>query len=241
MAGLAERRMALAPPHASRDFESELRELRAQTLAMGARCERALRLAMQAFWEGSGSTADEVAEIDRHIDRDEMDVDALTLRMLALRQPVAHDLRLLTGTLRLVTDLERIGDEAVNIAERAARDPSAIPASASNDLKEMADHAQRMVRGALDSLSDSDPAKAEKVMVDDDAVDDFYARIVRMTTEFIGSHAEQGAEAIRIIQVAKYLERIADHATNVAEDVIFIVRGDDVRHKRSNRPPKRDA
>ena len=105
--------------HTSRDFESELRELRAHSLAMVARCERGLQLSLKAFWEGSASLAAEVEELDRHIDRDEMDIDALVLRILALRQPVAYDLRFLAGALRLVTDLERIGDEAVNIAERA--------------------------------------------------------------------------------------------------------------------------
>jgi phosphate transport system protein len=93
--------------HTSRDFESELRELRAQTLAMGARCERALQLALRAFWESSSRLAAEVVELDVHIDRDETDIDALAFRMLALRQPVADDLRLLTGALRLVAAGDR--------------------------------------------------------------------------------------------------------------------------------------
>ena len=107
------------PPssHTSRDFESELRELRANALAMGARCERSLRLALDAFWKASPTLTAEVKELDRHIDRDEMEIDALVLRILALRQPVAYDLRFLATALKLVTDLERIGDEAVNIAE----------------------------------------------------------------------------------------------------------------------------
>src|ERR1700721_40728 len=98
--------------HTSRDFESELRELRANALAMGARCERGLRLALVGFWTGSTEGAGEVKELDRRIDRDEMEIDALVLRILALRQPVAYDLRFLAGALRLVTDLERAGDEA---------------------------------------------------------------------------------------------------------------------------------
>src|ERR1700722_16353085 len=103
--------------HTSRDFEAELRELRAHSLAMGARCERSLQLALESFWNGSHETAGEVEKLDRQIDADEMQIDALVLRILALRQPVAHDLRFLTAALKLVTDLERIGDEAVNIAE----------------------------------------------------------------------------------------------------------------------------
>ena len=106
----------MAGSHTSRDFESELRELRAHALAMGARCERSLQLALQAFWSGSEKLAAEVKELDKRIDRDEMDIDALVLRILALRQPVAYDLRFLATALKLVTDLERVGDEAVNIA-----------------------------------------------------------------------------------------------------------------------------
>src|SRR5215469_14593262 len=108
--------------HTSRDFETELRELRAHVLAMGARCERILQLGLDSFWHESTEIATEVEELDRHIDRDEMDIDALVLRILALRQPVAYDLRFLAAALRLVTDLERVGDEAVNISERATEE-----------------------------------------------------------------------------------------------------------------------
>ena len=158
----------LAQAHTSRDFESELRELRAQALAMGARCERALQLALEAFWTGSTSLAAQVEDLDRLIDRDEMDIDALVLRMLALRQPVAYDLRLLTGALRLATDLERIGDEAVNIAERARGEAGPGRETARDELRAMAEHAQEMLRGALDAFVESDPARAEQVLVRDD-------------------------------------------------------------------------
>ena len=138
--------------HTSRDFESELRELRAHSLAMGARCERALQLALKAFWEGSAQLAAEVEELDRHIDRDEMDIDALVLRILALRQPVAYDLRFLAGALRLVTDLERIGDEAVNIAERAKEEHGTAKDKVRGELKTMGEQAQEMLRDALDAF-----------------------------------------------------------------------------------------
>jgi phosphate transport system protein len=128
--------------HTSRDFESELRELRAHSLAMGARCERALQLALKAFWEGSAQLAAEVEELDRHIDRDEMDIDALILRIFALRQPVAYDLRFLAAALRLVTDLERVGDEAVNIAERAKEEHGTAKDDVRADLKTMGEQAQ---------------------------------------------------------------------------------------------------
>ncbi|MDP9002052.1 MAG: phosphate signaling complex protein PhoU [Myxococcota bacterium] len=223
--------------HTSRDFESELRELRAHSLAMGARCERALQLALKAFWEGAAQLADEVEELDNHIDRDEMDIDALVLRILALRQPVAYDLRFLAAALRLVTDLERIGDEAVNIAERAKEEHGTAREKVRGELKTMAEQAQEMLRDALDSFVQGEPTRAEQVLARDDAVDELYGRIIRAMTEFMSQSPQQVAEAIRVIHVAKYLERVADHATNIAEEVIFMVRGEDVRHVRSQAPP----
>ena len=228
----------LTQPHTSRDFESELRELRAQSLAMGARCERALQLALEAFWTGSSQLATEVEDLDRQIDRDEMDIDALVLRMLALRAPVAYDLRLLAGALRLVTDLERVGDEAVNIAERAKDEPGTAKETVEAELKAMSQQAQEMLRGALESFVQGDAKRAQDVLLRDEAVDKLYTLIVRSITGYMTEHPKQVAEAIRVIQVSKYLERVADHATNIAEEVIFIVRGDDVRHVRTHPPPK---
>ncbi len=223
--------------HTSRDFESELRELRAHSLAMGARCERGLQLSLKAFWEGSAQLAAEVEELDRHIDRDEMDIDALVLRILALRQPVAYDLRFLAGALRLVTDLERVGDEAVNIAERAKEEHGTAKDKVRGELKTMGEQAQEMLRDALDAFVQGEATRAEQVLVRDDSVDELYGRIIRAMTGFMTAHPAQVAEAIRVIHVAKYLERVADHATNIAEEVIFMVRGEDVRHVRTHPPP----
>jgi phosphate transport system protein len=224
--------------HTSRDFESELRELRAHSLAMGARCERALQLALKAFWESSVQLAHEVEELDRHIDRDEMDIDALVLRILALRQPVAYDLRFLAAALRLVTDLERIGDEAVNIAERAKEEHGTARDTVRGELKAMAEQAQEMLRDALDAFVQAETTRAEQVLARDDGVDELYGRIIRAMTEFMTQQPQQVAEAIRVIHVSKYLERVADHATNIAEEVIFMVRGEDVRHVRTHPPPR---
>jgi phosphate transport system protein len=205
---------------------------------MGARCERALQLALKAFWEGSLQLADDVEDLDRHIDRDEMDIDALVLRILALRQPVAYDLRFLAAALRLVTDLERIGDEAVNIAERAKEEHGTARDTVRGELKTMAEQAQEMLRDALDAFVQAEPTRAEQVLARDDAVDDLYGRIIRAMTDFMSQQPQQVAEAIRVIHVAKYLERVADHATNIAEEVIFMVRGEDVRHVRTHPPPR---
>jgi phosphate transport system protein len=228
----------LPSAHTSRDFESELRELRAHSLAMGARCERALQLALEAFWKASPQMAAEVEELDRHIDRDEMDIDALVLRILALRQPVAYDLRFLAGALRLVTDLERIGDEAVNIAERAKEEHGTAREKVRGELKAMAEQSQEMLREALDAFVQGEPTRAEQVLVRDDAVDDLYGQIIKAMTDFSSQQPTHVAEAIRVIHVAKYLERVADHATNIAEEVIFMVRGEDVRHLKTHPPPR---
>ena len=227
--------------HTSRDFEAELRELRAHSLAMGARCERSLQIALDAFWSGSHDAAAEVEALDRQIDSDEMQIDALVLRILALRQPVAHDLRFLTAALKLVTDLERIGDEAVNIAERAKEGSLVTQDAVHAVLKKMSELAQQMVRDALDAFVDGDPARAETVLKRDDDVDKGYSDVLNMMMEYMAQHAGDIPAAIRVIKVAKYIERIADHATNIAEEVIFMVRGEDVRHVRTHPPPRVDG
>lgn len=228
----------MATVHTSRDFEAELRELRAHALAMGARCERILQLALDAFFGRSPDSAThDIETLDRQIDRDEMDIDALVLRILALRQPVAYDLRLLSAALKLVTDLERVGDEAVNIAERTREGPGAAREQVREQLEEMSACAQEMLRDALEAFVRPDAALAEAVIARDDLVDERYAKAVEEMTAFMTSHPEEIAAGIRVIHVAKYLERVADHATNIAEEVIFMVRGEDVRHARTYPPP----
>ena len=224
--------------HTSRDFEAELRELRAHALAMGARCERSLQLAFDAFWSGSLECATEVERLDRQIDRDEMDIDALVLRILALRQPVAFDLRFLATALKLVTDLERIGDEAVNIAERAREGHGQATATVKSDLETMCAEAQRMLQDSLESFVNSEVTRAEGVLKRDDIVDNLYGGILQSMMEYMATNPGDIPGAVRVIKVAKYIERIADHATNIAEEVIFLVDGDDVRHLRTNPPPQ---
>jgi phosphate transport system protein len=217
--------------HTSRDFESELRELRAQSLAMGARCERVVRLALEAFWSGSAELAGEVQAIDQQIDRDEVDIHALALRILALRQPVADDLRFIAAALRLITDLERVGDEAVNISERAIESDGEAKEMARANLGVMGTDAQDMLRNALRAFVERDPDAAEQVLLRDDAVDERCGAVIAAMTEYIARRPTDVRAGLRVIRVAKFIERIADHATNVAEEVIFMVRGDDVRHR----------
>jgi phosphate transport system protein len=222
--------------HTSREFETELRELRSHLLAMGARCERSVSLALEAFWQTTPELAAQVQSIDAQIDRDEMDIDALVLRILALRQPVAYDLRFLTTALKLVTDLERVGDEAVNIAERAVEEHGGAKLLVRDELEAMAKHAQEMLRDALLAFVEADPEKAQEVMGRDDFVDRHYGSVIGKMSAHMAAHSEDVPTGLRVVKVAKYLERIADHATNVAEEVIFMVRGEDVRHIRSHPP-----
>jgi phosphate transport system protein len=221
---------AVHAAHTSRDFETELRELRAQELAMGARCERIFQLALDAFWSNAPTTRPVVESIDTQIDRDEIELHALAMRILALRQPVAEDLRFVAASLRLITDLERIGDEAVNIAERAAEGDMQAKDLIRGELESMGSLTQDMLRDALQAFVDRDPAAAERVLSRDDRIDGLCGKIIGAMTDHIARCSDDVHGGLRVIRVTKYVERIADHATNIAEEVIFMVRGDDVRH-----------
>lgn len=222
--------------HLSRDFEAELRELRGHLLAMGARCERAIGLAVSAFLDRDLDGQAQVEELDDRINRDEMEIDELALRMLALRQPVADDLRFITTTLKCVTDLERIGDEAVNVCERVAEIALAPALPPLPELALMSDAARAMLREALDAFVERDADRAEAVLRRDDEVDALYGRALRQVFDWMREHPDEIPAGQAVASAAKYVERVADHATNLAESVVFMVRGDDVRHRRSRRP-----
>jgi phosphate transport system protein len=225
--------MPFTSRHTSHSYEAEIQELREALVAMGARCRNALGTALEAVRTGSRELARQVAGLDRAVNEDEKAIDALTVRILALRQPVACDLRLLTMSLKLVTDLERIGDEAVNIAERAEDGPLAASPATICDLDQMGTEAQRMVASALEAFLEGDDDRAREVLLRDDVVDALYGKTMRAMEEYMRAHPAQVPSALCVMSVAKYLERVADHATNVAEEVIFMVRGDDVRHAKS--------
>ncbi len=218
---------AMTSVHTSRDFETELRELRAHALAMGTRCERSVKLAVMAFCQDEHQLTVEVEAIDAKLDRDEVDLHALVLRILALRQPVAADLRFLAAALKLITDLERIGDEAVNIAERSVGVNGSAKSLVQNELASMTDEVQDMLHGALTAFVDGDAERANRVLESDDAVDRHCGAIIAQMSDYIAKHSDDVSAGLRVVRVAKHLERIADHATNVAEEVIFI------RHARS--------
>jgi phosphate transport system protein len=197
---------------------------------MGARCEQSVSVAVDGFLEGGASVVHQVAALDAEIDRDDLEIHALIMQILALRSPVADDLRFLAAAVRLVTDLERVGDEALNVAERATTGSREAEQLVLQSLRVMGNVAREMLHGALDAFVRGDDALAERLLERDDEVDGRCAAVIDTMTAYLTEHAEDVDSGLRAIRVAKYLERIADHATNVAEEVIFMVRGDDVRH-----------
>lgn len=220
------------PTHTSTAYQRELTELQQRLVAMGSRCERLIDMATRAMSERDAGLAARVEAEDREIDTDEMEIDELTVRILALRQPAARDLRFLVFALKVVTDLERIGDEAANMAERAAQlTEQGFPVSTLQPLLlEMASLTKALVRQALDAFVERDEALAQDVRQRDDEVDELYGEVRRGCLAYVREHPERAPAAMCIASTAKYLERIADHATNIAEMVVFVTSGEDVRH-----------
>jgi phosphate transport system protein len=216
--------------HFSRKFDAELTEIREKLLEMGGKVEVMIANAMQALVERDTELANRTIEFDHEINRLEMEIDEKCLEVLARRQPAARDLRLITLALKIVTDLERIGDQCANIAKRVKelnQEPTLKPYI---DLPRMAQAASNMVKEALDAFVRGDDSLAIKVCEDDQVVDDLNEQIQRELLTFMIEDPSTISRAIKINHVSKCLERIADHATNVAEMVIFMVKGKDIRH-----------
>jgi len=208
----------------------ELDNLRRLLLSLGARVEAAIAKAVLAMVRRDPRLAQEVVAADGEIDRMEVQVEEECLKLLALYQPVAGDLRFIVAALKINNDLERMGDLAANIAKGAARlaahDPVEVPA----DLAAMAAKTQSMVKRSLDALVNADPALAQEVCADDDEVDAF-RRNLRQRLQAAIAEAPERTEAIMTLFMAVgHLERIADMATNIAEDVIYTVQGKIIRH-----------
>jgi phosphate transport system protein len=224
-------------PHIDRHYEEELRDLRHRVLAMGGFVEKQIADAMQSLVSRDVAAAKLVIERDKTVNRMDVEVDDLCLRLLALHQPAAKDLRLITTALKITTDLERAGDIAENICERAielTEEPQLKPLI---DLPRMAALAQGMLRQSLDAFVREDVDLALKVCHDDDEVDLLTSQLFRELISFMMEDPRTITRAMRLIFVAKYLERVADHATNIAEMVIFMVKGKSIRHL--DHPPTR--
>jgi phosphate transport system protein len=217
--------------HTSKDFEAELRLLRERLVVMGARCEQQITLAMQALSDRDDTVARTVIANDELIDRDESEIDEIALQILATRQPVASDLRLITMSLKFVTDLERIGDNAAGIAKRAL-ELNHLPAlDHVPDLGRLATLVQKNLRAALDSFVAKDTDRAAAVIEADREID---KRNSSLFAELLAHVATDPATVTRVLpltSVCRYLERIGDHVKNLAEEVVYMVKAQDVRHR----------
>jgi phosphate transport system protein len=213
-----------------RHFHEELEALKQTLLAMAALVEDQIRRVMRALVERDEALAREVIDRDREVNAYDVQIDEKCVELLALHQPAAGDLRFITTAMKIVTDLERIGDQAVNIAQRVlelAREPQLKPYI---DLPRMADKAQRMVKESLDAFVTRDTALARRVCAADAEVDALKEQVFRELLTYMMADPTTIPRAIRLILVSRFLERVADHATNIAEMVVYMVESRMVRH-----------
>lgn len=205
-------------------FDEQLARLKHELIEMGALCEEVIALAAKALNEGDRRLAEKVAPIDSEIDQKERDIESLCLKLLLQQQPVAGDLRKISAALRMITDMERIGDQAEDISEMIGFLGSRQAENA-DLLRDMAEAAIGMVTGSVDAFVRSDLALAEKVVRDDDIVDDYFDKVKHKLIEKIAKAPDDGEYALDLLMIAKYFERIGDHAVNIAQWVIFSVTG----------------
>ncbi len=213
-----------------RRFDEELSGLKQQILRMGSLVEGQIRQALNALIDRDDNLAKEVIDNDRQVNTMDVAVDEACLELLALQQPAARDLRFITTAMKISTELERMSDLAENICERAIElheEPQLKPYI---DIPLMADHAIKMVGEALDAFVRGDSKLARKVLDADDYIDELNEQIFRELLSFMMENPQTISRAIRLSFISKYIERIADHATNVAELVVYMVEGKIIRH-----------
>ena len=220
-----------------RHFDEELRLLNQEILRMGGLVEEALAKSMQALVERNHAQAGQVCASDEAINMLEIEIDELCLRLLALRQPAAADLRFITMALKINNDLERMGDQAVNIAERTVellKEPLPKPLI---DIPRMGVLAQQMVKDSLTAFVNRDAALARSVCQRDDEVDRLNDQVFAELLAVMGKNPKTVAPAVDLILIGRHLERVADHATNLAEDVIYLVQGRTIKHHLEEKRP----
>lgn len=213
-----------------RHIDLELRRLKDELVRMASLAEAAIGLAVKSLVSRDAEMARQVIASDDAINKLEIDIDELCLRTMALYQPEAKDLRFLAMALKINNDLERMGDQAVNIAERTLellKEPLLKPLI---DIPRMAELSQRMVKESLDAFVQQDVARARAVCTQDDAVDQYDDQIFRELLTYMMEDPKAITRSVNLILVSRHLERIADHATNVAEDVIYMVEGKTIKH-----------
>jgi phosphate transport system protein len=218
-----------------RHFETEMQALKNRLLSMGAMVEERVHQAVLALMERNAQAAETIIAGDAEVNELQIEVDDRCLKLLALQQPMASDLRLITAAMKINADLERIGDQAVNIAENSLKLMTAAPLKPIIDLPRMAEISEGMTRDSLDAFVRKDPALARSVLARDDEVDQLKDHIFRVLLTYMMADPGTIERALSLILVSRNLERIADHATNIAEDVIFVVEAKDVRHHHEER------
>jgi phosphate transport system protein len=222
--------------HTDKKYEEDLKKLREEILYMGGLVEDQIQKAVTSLVDRDSKLAEVIIERDHEVNRLDVDIDDLCIKLLALHQPAGRDLRFITTGLKITTDLERIGDMAVNICERALelnQEPQLKPYI---DLPRMAQIAEGMIRESLDAFVREDTDLALKVCKDDEQVDQLNSQIFREVISFMIGDPLTINRAMKLSSISKYLERIADHATNIAEMVVFMVKGKSIRHMKELPP-----
>lgn len=214
-------------------LQKELDKLKKRILSLGAMVEEHVDMAIKAVETKDRKLAISTIEADKKVDENEVEMEEECLKVLALHQPVAVDLRFITAILKINNDLERIGDEAVNIAERAEYLASRPPLTVPFVYKVMSEKTRAMLKSSLDALVNLDLDLAYKVRLKDDEVDDMNREIYEKIIGALMKNPERAGYLINLLSIARHLERIADHATNIAEEVIYMVEGVIPRHKKS--------
>ena len=217
--------------HTSKEFDQELRTLRERLATMGEKAAQQITFAMKSLTDRDDELARDVIKRDAEIDRDEIEVDELVLQILATRQPVARDLRFLTMSLKFVTDLERIGDLATGIAKRVLELNRFPPLETRVDLTRLADLVQKNLHRALDSFVRRDADQATAVITADAEIDMLHASLFAELLAHVATDPAAVTRVIPMTSVCRYLERTGDHVKNLAEEVVYMVRATDVRHR----------
>ncbi len=212
-------------------YKEELLNLREMVLRMGGLVERMTHLAIQALAERRMELLPEVAAMETQVNQLHVDIDETCLEMIALRQPTATDLRFITAAMKINTDMERIGDQAINITESAEFLLTVPPVKPLIDIPRMAEIAKEMLRDSLDAFVHGNDRLAYETIKKDDIVDQLKDQVFRELLTYMMADPETIRRALSLILVSRHLERIADHATNICEDVIFMVKGKDIRHQ----------
>ena len=206
-------------------FNQQLAELNMGLVHMGQLCEEAIGAAVEALSTQDESIAREAISLEKIIDEKEREIQALCLRLLMQQQPVASDLRIISSAMKMITDMERIGDQAADIAEIVIPLVEKEQFTEPRYIEEMAVATRKMVVSSVNAYVDRNVELAREVIAMDDAVDEKFAKVIGKLTKAIAEHPEQGELALELLMIAKYLERIGDHATNVAEWVVYSITG----------------